>query len=215
MQRFVCTIMTLLVMQLCSLPYSSLAYGQEQTATDTQVVNPKQSLQLPAAAPAEEPRIAFKSGVKYDPTVHQWVDRYSGKSVDLGLPGVIGRYGVKNVIADNDVVADSSSPGSSGGPGSGGPTVSYFTWKNFIIITILGLGIATSIAVPVALGAHHHHHHNFNQQNQLAIYSFFHNQTLPIPKLILPPPPPIIHSGGNEGGGGGGGGNVVKLLLGR
>ncbi len=189
LRRLLALLFAFLTVQTYSLCGAALAKG------DADAVVTSADGDITVIAKDDVP-VYFASGAKYDTETHQWKDRYNGKSIDLGIPGVAGRYGAQNVVADNTLVADSTGPGS----GATTPSTSYFTWKNFIIITVLGLGIATSIAVPVALGAHHHHHHNFNnltpqQQNQLAIYSFFHNQTLPIPKLILPPPPPVEHGG--------------------
>lgn len=157
---------------------------------------------LPACAPGkgsqltvcaiEEVPTYFKSGAKYDTEKHRWTDRYNGKVIDLGLPGVAGRYGAQNVVADNDLIAS--------GPGSAGTTTTNTGshYKQWLLFTLLGLGIATSIAVPIALGVHHHHNHHHQQliwqRNQVAAYYYFHNQTLPIPKLILPPPPPMEHA---------------------
>ncbi len=124
----------------------------------------------------------FKSGVKFDPASHRWVDRHSGRAMDLGLPGVSEKFGGSNVIS---AVSSSSSNNDT-------TTTSIFPWKKFLIFSALGLGIATSIAVPIACGVHHHHNNNQTNANHVAIYYYFHNQTLPVPHLILPPPPPVF-----------------------
>jgi len=140
--------------------------------------------QLPPAAQADVP-MHFKSGVKYDPTSKQWLDRNTGKVVDLGIPGLNGKYGASEILADSSTSTQNAVN-----------TTSGFPWKKFIIITVMIAGIATAIAVPVAVGAAHHHNNNANtQNNQAAAYYFFHNQTLPIP-TVPHGPNPFVPSGG-------------------
>jgi len=140
--------------------------------------------ELPPAAQSDVP-LHFKSGVKYDPTSKQWLDRNTGKIVDLGRPGLNGKYGASEIIADSSTSTQTAAK-----------TASGFPWKKFIIVTVMIAGIATAIAVPVAVGAHNHHHGNNNaQQNQAAAYYFFHNQTLPVP-VVHQGPNPFIPSGG-------------------
>jgi hypothetical protein len=126
----------------------------------------------------------FKSGVKFDPASHQWVDRYSGKAMQLGLPGVAEKFGGRNVISAVSTSTSNSDTTTT--------TTSTFPWKKFLILSALGLGIATSIAVPVACGVHHHHNNNNQNANNLAMYYYLHNQTLPVPHFVLPPAPPVF-----------------------
>jgi hypothetical protein len=186
LKRFVALSFALLAIHGCTI--FSAAFASDANAAS--LVD--DGTQITVTAKEEAPTF-FKSGAKYDSATHQWKDRYNGKTIDLGLPGVAGRYGCQNLIADNDVIA--------AGPGSGGTTnvsSNNHNYKQWLILTLLGLGIATSIAVPIAVGVHYHHNHHHQQiiwqRNQVASYYFFHNQTLPIPKLILPPPPPVEHS---------------------
>lgn len=164
------------------------------------VVEPVASFVEPAAPPAEPAPVYFKSGVKYDPASHQWLDRHSGKPVAIGPPAFMERYGAAlmtgncnagiRLIADNTntgapvIAANSTTGGSQNTAG-----ISSSTWKKFLIFSLLGLGTATAITLPIALGIHHHHT-NFSdpKANQLAIYYYFHNQTLPTQHFVLPPP---------------------------
>src|SRR5208283_1072478 len=101
----------------------AMAQSVSNAAGQTQLIEP-------AAAPAAVPPTVFESGVKYDPHSHQWRDRFSGRPMNLGLPGVSDRYGAQNVIADNNVIAASS------GPGSGsGATTGFWSYKKFLIFS--------------------------------------------------------------------------------
>jgi hypothetical protein len=191
-RRLLSSFLLLLALHFCCVAGPAAAQSNASAASDG-------SLLEPAAAPAEEPRTVFQSGVKYDPISHQWLDRYNGKPMNLGLPGVEGRYGAQNVLASNDVIAANSGPGS----GTTTTTANFWNYKKFLIFSLLGLGIATSIVVPICVGAAYHDHQFHHQQNtwqanQLAAYYFFHNHTFSPPPIFVifhehhghPKPPP-------------------------
>jgi hypothetical protein len=195
LRRLLALFFSILIIQVYFSCFST-ALARSQGAE----TNAKADQQELAVFPSQEVPTVFKSGAKYDPTAHRWLDRYSGKPMNLGLPGVSDRYGAQNVIATNDVIAANSGPGTGSGTTGGGT----FTFKHCLIFTLIGLGIATSIAVPVAVGVSRHDHYVHHQQdvwqqNNAAAYFFFHNQTIPGPKFILPPPPPFIHHGKPSG----------------
>jgi len=176
--------------------------ADSSVSADTAVASSQVSVELPRAAAAPVP-LHFKSGVKYDPSKHEWVDRYSNKVVNLGIPGLNGKYGAQELLADSSTSTTTTTSTTAGG----------FPWKKFIIVTVMIAGVATAIAVPIACGHHNHHHGNNNaQQNQAAAYYFFHNQTLPVP-TIPQGPNPFVPPGGKGGEGGGGGQEGLKALV--
>lgn len=183
-RRLLSVYLLLLALHICCGVYPALAQSAATAGLPSALVEP-------ASPAADQPQSVFKSGVKYDPVSHQWRDRYNGKAMDLGLPGVADRYGAQNVIADNTVIA-ANGPGS----GSGGPAnSSFWNFKTFFIGGLLGLGVATAIVVPIVLGVGSHNAHNNNPTyNQTAVYYFFHNQTISPPHFFVPPPH-IFHSG--------------------
>ncbi|MBS1990123.1 MAG: hypothetical protein JSS83_06365 [Cyanobacteria bacterium SZAS LIN-3] len=162
---------TILALHVMTLAPAMAAEAESQSLSQATEVA------LPAAATSEAP-VHFKAGVKYDPVKHEWIDRYSNKSVDLGLPGLTGKYGANQLIADSSTSTTTTSTAAGG-----------FPWKKFIIITVMIAGVATAIAVPIACGVHHHNNNANTQNNQAAAYYFFHNQTLPIPTVPHGPNP--------------------------
>jgi|GEM_PF-7124752 len=205
-RRFVSSTLAVMTLHMFSMTpvLAQVSDAQVETAVSTSASasGTQQVVDLPASAAADLP-VHFKSGVKYDPIKHEWIDRYSNKVVDLGVPGLTGKYGANQLLADASTSTSTNTATTAGG----------FPWKKFIIITVIIAGVATAIAVPVALG-HHHHNGNANtQNNQAAAYYFFHNQTLPIPTVPHGPNPFVPPSGGEGGGGGQGGDKLLRALL--
>jgi len=147
-----------------------------------------------APQPASKPATSLtQSQFIYAPSSHRWIDRHTGKPAVLGPPAFMNRYGVA-LLADNSTTSTQKTSGPSTGPKS--------TFKKYLLFTLVGLTVTAAITLPIVLSVHHSHHNdNRDAANQLAIYSYFHNQTLPTQHLVLPLPAPIIHSGvGGPGG---------------
>ncbi|MBS2009520.1 MAG: hypothetical protein JST01_20875 [Cyanobacteria bacterium SZAS TMP-1] len=201
LRRFLSLFLTILALNLfSSIPVLANAAAEAETANIAEAasVETAADVPLPAAATEEAP-VHFKAGVKYDPVKHQWLDRYSNKTVDLGLPGLNGKYGANQLLADASTSTTTTT------------TVGGFPWKKFIIITVMIAGVATAIVVPIVLGVHHHNNNANTQNNQAAAYYFFHNQTLPIP-TVPHGPNPFVPSGGEKPPPQG---DLLRLLMGK
>ncbi|MBS1990125.1 MAG: hypothetical protein JSS83_06375 [Cyanobacteria bacterium SZAS LIN-3] len=95
--------------------------------------------ELPAAkAPAMAE--VYKSGVKYDPVNHQWVDKYKGRQVTIAVPVSLMDLNMEKVVEDGTTPEQQLN--SIGGT---------FPFKKFFISSFISMGMGQSWAVPVML----------------------------------------------------------------